>query len=346
MKKKQLLILAPAYHPSLGGVETHLRETNQILAQKGYQIVVLSPKHKTDLKDEEEIDGIRIIRFSYPQIKFLGLLVIWWQLFKLFISKELFKIKLIHIHDVSIWFWPFKLLSLIHLWPKQKIVLTMHGWEGSFPIPKKNILYKRLAAKLADKVICVGSYIEKYYAVKADALLYGGVRHLGVTASRKKAKSIVYLGRLDQDNGLDVLLATLALLPDYRVNFCGDGPLRTECKKYGKVHGFLLAKDYRSYLKKAEICFAGGYLSMLEGMIHQCLVVAAYDNHLREDYLKMSLFKDYLLIDSSPEKLADQIKDYQKNSQKKEQFLKKVYNLAKKQSWEQVVEIYLDFYAE
>lgn len=164
----KILFLTHYCHPHIGGVETHIRELSNMLRIKGENITILTSKHYSKLRSNETINGIKVIRFSYPHIKIFGLLAIWVWLWK---HRQIIRgSDVIHCHDVFIWYLPFRFL-----YPWKKVYTTLHGWEGVWPIPLKNILLKRMAAKLSTGTIAVGRYIEKYYGIKADKIIYGGI---------------------------------------------------------------------------------------------------------------------------------------------------------------------------
>lgn len=145
----KILFLTQHKRPHVGGVEKHVYEISKRLKVKGESVITIS---------EEDI--------KYPHIKFLGLLNIWLWLFK---NRKLIETSdVIHCHDVFIWYFPFRFL-----YPGKKVFTTFHGWEGTWAIPLKNILMKRLASKLSYKTIAVGKYIEKYYGIKTDKIIYG-----------------------------------------------------------------------------------------------------------------------------------------------------------------------------
>lgn len=136
--------------PDIGGVEKHVGEVAKALEKKGHSVRIISER---DIK--------------YPHIKFFGLLFIWFWLFR---NRNIIeKADVVHCHDVFIWYLPFRFL-----YPGKPVFTTFHGWEGVWPIPRKNILLKRLAAKLSWGTIAVGHFIEKYYGIKADKIIYGG----------------------------------------------------------------------------------------------------------------------------------------------------------------------------
>ena len=290
---KQLLVITPYFYPHLGGVEKHVLKTNQLLKQQGWSIDIITQQHESRLPVKEQVQGLIVHRFRFPQVKFLGLLFIWWQLLTKYWS--LFaKAEVIHVHDVMIWVLPLRLLL-----PSKNWVLTMHGWEGVYPIPKKNVWLKRLSARLATKVVLVGEYIGQYYGVKSDLVIYGGVDEADIlTEAEVKQKQqlkagqklrLVYVGRLAEDTGLRLLLQAWSKLSTrvkikLEIIFVGDGELRFECEQIGKVLGWADEDRVKQELHQAQICWASGYLSALEAMAAGCLVMAGAKNELKQDY--------------------------------------------------------------
>ena len=93
---------------------------------------------------------------------------------------------------------------------------------------------------------------------------------------------IVFVGRLEKDTGVNEFLRWFRRLDDgYEVKFVGDGSLRKECEKYGKVYGFC---DPTPFLQKAEYCIPGGYLSDIEAKAHGCKIITFANNPLKNDY--------------------------------------------------------------
>lgn len=320
------------YYPHIGGVEKHLENINKILFKKGYKVTVITEKYQNYLFVEETLDKVKVFRFWYPKIKYLGLLFIWYELFK---KRNLIKKSdIVHIHDIAIWYLPFRLL-----YPKKKVLLIIHGWEGKYPIPFKNKLLKKLSVKIADKTIIVGKYIEKYYGIQGDSIIYGAVDFSKVKKLKKDSKLIVYVGRLAKDTGLEVFLIALKSNKKYKVEFCGDGPLLEECKKYGKVHGFV---DPSPFMAKASICFSSGYLTIIEALANRCVVIAAYNNQIRKDILTTTPFVDFIYKVNSSKTVEAALKD-------KKHWNKKIelgYKWARKQSWDVIARAYEKEYTD
>jgi glycosyltransferase involved in cell wall biosynthesis len=254
-------------------VEKHTREVGKALIKKGHSVTILTEKYDKVLKDTEVLDGIKVIRFGYPHAKLLGLLFIWWNIM---VNIKLIKqADIVHIHDIFIWYLPFRFL-----YSNKRVVTTFHGWEGKWPIPVLNIFQKRIASALSHRTIAVGKFIEKYYGVKADKILYGGA--LTVRKKFKKVKNrVVFVGRLEEDTGVQLFLNDLDGFEYRDVLFIGDGELRYQCRKYGKVVGFT---DPGIYFKSAEYVVPAGYLSYIEARSFGCKTITFANNPLKEDY--------------------------------------------------------------
>ncbi|MEK7550909.1 MAG: glycosyltransferase [Patescibacteria group bacterium] len=238
----KILFLAQHKWPHIGGVEKHIRAVSEELRKKNYDVKIIS---------EEDI--------KYPKIKFLGLLYIWFWLFK---NRNLITgSHLVHIHDVFVWYLPFRFL-----YPRKPVFTTFHGWEGVYPIPWKNIFLKRIANRLSWASIVIGKYIEKYYGIKANRIMYGGTRQKAL-GTRKIKNMIVWLGRQDKDTGIN------------------------EFKKWIKKQNKKYLVTYVSnelnpekYLRKAEYCVPGGYLSYIEAKSYGSKIMTFANNPLKEDY--------------------------------------------------------------
>lgn len=281
----RILFLTRLYWPHIGGVEKHVESLSLSLRKKKYQVTILTEKFDRNLKDTEIRKSLKIVRFFYPRTKYLGLIYIWLWLFK---HIDLIRDSdIVHCHDVFIWYLPFRFL-----FPKKPVYITFHGWEGVYPIPWKNIFFKKVAAKLSKGNVSVGKYIQKYYGIKPDFVTYGAVDTTLLYSNVVKERNlIVYIGRLEKDTGLPIFLKNLKNVRYKKVLFCGDGTMRQECEKYGQVLGFV---DPKPYLAKASICFPSGYLSALEAIAAKCEIMLAWDNPLKRDYWTLAPFYQWI----------------------------------------------------
>lgn len=320
-KTVKVLFITRLFYPHIGGVEKHIEKVSGQLQKMNYDISVLTTKHTDNLLENEEYKNIKICRINPPKIKFVGLLYIWyWMIFHL---KWINSFDVIHIHDIFIWYWPLKVLL-----PFKKVFVTIHGqWSK---IPKKiDVIQKKIAVIFSNASVCVGRYLEKYYAIKADHIIYGATDYRRKTG-KKDAKVILYVGRLDKDLTLRLLLQVAKKLKGFKVLFCGDGDMRKECEKYGKVLGFT---DPHKYLSKANYCFASGYLTIIEALSCECNVIVSYANSIQKDYYEMTPFKKYIHIFSNSDKILEY---FQKNVK----IDKLATKWAHKQNWMKIAEVY------
>jgi glycosyltransferase involved in cell wall biosynthesis len=254
----KILFIAKYINPHIGGVEKHIQKITNNLCFRDNKIKTISEKN-----------------INYPHIKILGLLYIWFWLFKN--RKKILESDIVHIHDVFIWYLPFKFL-----YPKKPVFTTFHGWEGKYPIPFINIFQKKIANKLSLKTISVGDYINKWYGIKSNIIVYGAVDKINTEATNHKApNTIVYLGRLEKDTGLLEFLNWLKIHPNYKITFLGEGNLKGKCKEYGKILG---NKNPKKYLQESEYCVPSGYLSYLEARNFNCKIMTFPNNPLKINY--------------------------------------------------------------
>lgn len=324
-----ILIITPRFFPSIGGVENHVAAVLPLIA-RDHTCTVVTEQTTQNAPAKEKTQWGELVRFAYPHTKIFGLLHIWlwfWHQRKLIQRADI-----VHIHDVFVWYFPFRFLFF-----RKPIVLTMHGWEGSWPMPLKNILYKKIAAFFSNSVITVGSFIQKFYGIKSAETIYGGVALSQIKAHATPPKSdVIFVGRLAPDTGLLLLLAALKTRQKnlQTILFCGDGPLRSECEKLGKVVGFVPQPE--AYMAHATTVFASGYLTILQALALKKQVVVAYDNPLKKSYYADSPFAPYISICDSQEEIQVALR--------KPKSLEQEHTWITEYSWEKVAEKYLATY--
>lgn len=159
---------------------------------------------------------------------------------------------------------------------------------------------------------------------------------------------ILFVGRLEKDTGVPIYLNTLEILKsggiDFEFEACGDGNLRQKVEKFGKVHGFV--ENLSFYIQKANIVFASSYLSIFEAMVNKRLVFAIYDNPLKEDYLRLAPFSQFIVIEADPQRVADRIEYLLQRPEEATPIIEKGYKWVKDQSWENIVNVYLKLWNE
>lgn len=274
----KILFFSHFFYPHIGGVEKHVLLLSKELIKNGDSVTVITERFDNKLKKREKIDGINVIRIDYPKRKFIGLIYIWysiWQNRKLILEHDI-----IHIHDVFIWYLPFR---FFYFW--KKVFISIHGYEPVKPFLYWSVMQKRIAIKLTNGSIGVGKFIEKYAGVKFTKLIYGAVDIQKISKFLKRKNTIVFVGRLSNDTGILKFLEYLDNHKDLKASFAGDGEFRSECEKYGKVHGFI---NPEKFLANAEYAVPGGYLACLESFAAKCKVKVFWSDQLKKDYWEMS----------------------------------------------------------
>jgi glycosyltransferase involved in cell wall biosynthesis len=326
-----ILFVTKTYYPRLGGVEKQVSGLAERLVDIGHTITLLTLKYDDALKDQEIVNGVKIIRIRPPQLKYYGLIYMWlWFIFHLDFFK---KFEIIHFHGNLIWYWPLRLILFY-----KPVYVTFHGWEGIYPVPLKNIVIKKIDSIIATRTIAISDYLQKHYFIKAHSVSYTAVDTPRTRTNKKEKRQLLYVGRLDKDTGLPIILKALSLLKGFKVDFCGDGLLRKECAKYGTVHGFV---NPDPFYRKANICLSPGISSILEGFAYKCLVVTAYNNPLKKDYLLMNPFSNWIVVNSSPDDMARAITFYTEHPEKGKLLVNKCYQWVKAQNWDNEINKYL-----
>lgn len=312
-----IVFLTRYYWPHVGGVEKHVEAVGQELTKLGHQITVITLKHETKLANEQTYRGLKIIRLPYSDSKW----GIWRSLWKQ--RKVLKDAAITHCHDVFFWYLPFRFF-----WPKKPVFTTFHGWEGVYPIPYKNILAHRLAEKLSRGNICIGDYLPLHYGTKADFVSYGAPT-LPAQPSRLPIKEVIFIGRLETDLGLKEYFKAIKLIK-LPVTFVGEGSLRAEAAKVGKVVGTV--KNLKPYLTRPAAILSSSYLTIWDALVYGRPVFSLYQNQLKKDYLEKFPAANSIYISGSVGELMEQF----------EQELKRPMSVkVKLPTWKEVTQQYL-----
>jgi glycosyltransferase involved in cell wall biosynthesis len=281
-------MFSPYFMPHIGGVEKHVYKVSLELLKRGHSVTIHTIQHDTSLPYYDTVENIDIFRIPFKESQAIS--NIWYWLMKNFLCfmKEA---DLIHCRDSFMWYLPFRFL-----FPRKSVYVTFHGYE-SFPLRKEAIISRNIAEILTHGNICVGHYISKWYGTKASSIIYGGVDCLPLPSPKKVLYDAVFVGRLEKDTGIETYLEAVNILKyqfgiDFKLAICGDGSLRNMLEQFSfqnelDVSFIGFTNNPQSFISNATFAFVNGYLSILEAMINEKIVISIYDNSLKEDYLKM-----------------------------------------------------------
>lgn len=343
---KTIVFLAPFYAPKIGGVERHVERVASILMHRGFKVKVITVSHDPTLPARDVLNGIEVFRITVDDPVTPSNNQVWSWLLRH--RKIIAGADLVHCHDKPLWYLPFRFL-----YPRKPFYMTFHGFER-YPLPPKAAFYRRLASHIASGNICIGSYIEKWYGVKADIISYGAVDQFADKDFELNRK-VCFTGRLDVDTGIAAYMEALRMLKqDFKVDIellvCGDGPLRPALEEFAKKHElgvtfFGFVTNPETVIKECSMAFVSGYLAILEAMANKRLVFSIYENPLKHDYLtSLPDSANKFWIADSPLKVAEQLVHLMKCPEIASQKVTESFEWAKKQTWNLFVEQYLSLW--
>lgn len=350
----KILFLAASFYPSIGGVETHVLKVANELRSRGHKVTVITEQNALSKQSKTQNDNVpikikstdkstffihkklhqnSIYYFKFGQPGFFKKFRIWYMLLRNY--KLIEEADIVHCHDVFIWYLPFRFLFL-----NKKVFTTFHGYEGRFPPVEKSIWIRKMSEHLSFGNICIGEFITRWYGTKPDYISYGGVEKARLPKPKEPRKNlkILLIGRLAKDIGVQIYRDCLKQLKKEKIPFeftaCGEGELRHELEKYGKILGFV--KSTKKYIKDADVVFASSYLTMLNICQMGKPIFAVYTNPLKHDYLYSSPFSKYIYIYSNSKELSRGVKNYKINVPR----LTAGQRWANSQTWNHVADTY------
>jgi glycosyltransferase involved in cell wall biosynthesis len=164
---------------------------------------------------------------------------------------------------------------------------------------------------LSDGTIGVGNFFKKWYGVETDRVVWGAVDKFEIRNLKfeigKHVKTIVFLGRLEEVNGVEVVVEAAGKYKKgqegarrykkaqkWEIVFVGEGSYRKQAEKFGKVTG--MVKNPQKYLVDADVVITSSYMSMLETAAMGKPIIAVANSELKEDYLEGHPLRKYIKV--------------------------------------------------
>ena len=127
--------------------------------------------------------------------------------------------------------------------------------------------------------------------------------------------------------------------PKFTLLVVGDGEQKKLVEKKVKTTGF--QNNPEKLFDRYHFAFVSRYLSILEAFVAKRPVIAVYDNPVKEDYLRMAPYAKWIIIEKEPAMIAKRIEELLANPEKEKKMVESAYRWVKKQSWEEMVKVYL-----
>jgi len=226
----KILQVCPKYYPSIGGVEEHVKNISERLA-KGHAVTVFACDPSGKLSKEERINGVLVKRFhSFSPGDAYHL--------SLEMARQLKKAEFDIVHGHS--YHAFPLFFSRYARRKRYIVTPHYHGHGHTPIRNFLIkLYKPFGRKIfnqADRIIANSKYEKKLlfrdFAIEENkiSVVYPGINLAEFThldGIQRDAKTILYIGRLEEYKGVQYIIQTLPVLDkDFHLEIVGKGPYK------------------------------------------------------------------------------------------------------------------------
>ena len=217
--------------------------------------------------------------------------------------------------------------------PGIKTVIYQHhdaGEDGSnaFGI-KRNIIraIDGFICRQVDEIYAISYFIKKSlilnYGVKKEKIhvIYNGVDLKRFSSSKSKANEIIYVGRLVEGKGVQIILHALSQLKeDYHFSIVGDGPYRDELEQLSEKLGiqsnitfYGSQKEVYNYLNDSSVFIhvplleEGFGITVVEAMAAGTTIISTYSGGIPE--IITDRLNGYMVNRNNIDSLAEQIRD-------------------------------------
>lgn len=342
----RITFVTQRYWPAVGGVEKYIHRLIQALQSMGHHVCVVTGAHDPQLPDRDVHEGVEIYRFPARRSP----LRCWWRLLR---YQPVFRdADVIHVSDTVMLEYFYRMAAW--LLPHKPLFLTRHGMSYIHPVPALEKQRARRTLQLVDGVIHDGCFIEKWLGVPADCVpdqgLYPEADAL-TPVPEPPTNSAVFVGRLDADSGIRIYVEAVRALRaqhglELSLDVYGDGLLRPELEAQAqheslpiRFHGW--QADAQERIVDGRFAFVAGRMAMQEAMARRRLVVAAYVDPLKRDYVCGEPFSPYLLAGGDPETIAALTARYARDHAARAALVERAYTHACTLSWRRTASEYL-----
>ena len=253
----KILQVSPGYFPAVGGVEQHVRNISERMAQE-HEVTVFATDPFGEFPKGENINGVLVRRFKSfsPQNAYHV---------SLEMLRELRRSEFDIVHGHNYHAFP---IFFSRYASKERFVVTPHYHGRGSTMTRDSLirLYKPIGKKIfqeADMVIAVSNYekalLAKDFKIADDkiAVIPNGIdlaEFKDLEKVRKKHKTILYVGRLEDYKGVQYVIHTLPLLDaGFRLEIVGNGPYREHLIGLSRELGLEDRIDFYQDLPREEL---------------------------------------------------------------------------------------------
>lgn len=368
----KIVHLAQRFFPDGGGVEYHLDQITQRMIADGHAVTVICTASDATVPRYQKKDGVHIIRIPAftGRSKTLEKIYQWWHITRLL--PIVWQAHVVQVHDVFWWILPFSWLI------PGSVYMTFHGYESEYGPTTAQKRWHQLAASLTDGSLAIGGFHSEWYGVSPTVVEYGAVNKADILGAnhtsnfpsqcslqvplniRQKEDNrfhLMYIGRLEKETGVGVLLEAVQALTDSEkkaitISVYGDGDCRKEFEKKAKdnqlpfiFYGF--DANARSYIPLADCMYVSQYLAILESLVARKPVISYACSDFKTSVIQSTPYGLEIPIVDSAQSLTRVLQELLKNAHHNSitrlpygVMSPNVYEWADAQTWEKMCSAY------
>lgn len=347
----RILFFVHRYWPSVGGVEKYVHELGRALLETGHRVDVMAGAHKENLPRAQMHEGLRIHRFPALRSPSRCRAALWrsWPLFR---SAEVISVSNTHMLE---YFWR----MFGPLADPRKVFLIRHGMGCIYPVPDAQKRRAQRSLGLTAGVVHDGRFIEKWLDVKPDLCPDQGLRPEAdelAPVPEPAPTSAIYIGRLEPDTGIRIYVDAVRRLTrehhrTFALDVYGEGTLLPELREtvareslpvrfWGRV------PNAQRHIPDSCFAFLDGRMAVQEAMARRRLVLAAYVDPLKRDYVGTESFSPYLITVGSGAELAARAAHYIDHPHERAALVNRAFAHARTLRWNRTAQSYMGFWQE
>lgn len=347
----RIVFFVHRYWPSVGGVEKYTHELAKALTARGHRVDVVAGATSEGLREHDVHEGVAVHRF--PALRSPWRCRLWlWRRRPLFVAADVVHVSNTHMLE---YFWR----MLGPLVDRRKVFLTRHGMSCNHPVPESEKARAVRSRLLAAGVVHDGTFIGKWLGVEADLCPDQGLNPTAgelAPVPEPPPTSAVYIGRLEPDSGIRIYLDGVRRLTrdhgkTFSLDVFGDGSLapalrrRVECERLEvRFHGAI--PNAQDRIPDACFAFIDGRMAIQEAMARRRLVIAAFVDPLKRDYIRGESFSPYVIAVGDGEVLAERVAHYIDHAEHRRDLVARAFQHAQTLSWGKAADAYLALWRE
>jgi len=345
----RVILFTRRHAPSVGGVEKYIQRLAQALIRLGHDPLIITGAHKEGLPPRELVDGVPVHRFPAHRSPIRA----WLHLMRM---APLFRqADVVHVSDTAMLEYYYRMIAW--RFPNKPLFLTRHGMSYIHPVPQGEKDRARRTLGWVDGVIHDGLFIEKWLGVKPDIVPDQGLWPEADDIQQvpePSPDSAVFVGRLNKDSGIGIYLNAAAILKKchnmtLKLDIYGDGDQRELLEAFARdnavaatFHGW--RPDAQEHITDGAFAFIDGRMAIQEAMARKRLVIAAYVDPLKRDYVLGEPFSPHLVAGGDAETIANHVLHFSRDHDARRTLVEKAFAHARTLSWRKTALAYCDLW--